>query len=321
MQAAIGGIDITREKGFREVIRIKEGNLEELSQPNTLLIFEDQARKLEVKVGDSLTISTSTPRGVSNTADVRVVAIANNAGLLSSFSVYMEATSLRKLYQLNDTSTGAIMLYLNDLEKIPEIQERLRKKLAEAGFLLMEPNPVAFFMKFESVTREDWTGQKLDVTSWEDEISYITWTLTTLNVLTGVLIGILLVIIVVGIMNTMWIAIRERTREIGTLRAIGMQRGRVMAMFLIEAFLLGIFGTLAGGLLGSLVAFGLNQAGIALPFSVQLFLMSDKLHLEVHLPTVLQCIAGISTATTLAALYPAYRAARLKPVTAMHHIG
>ena len=90
----------------------------------------------------------------------------------------------------------------------------------------MDPDPRAFWLKFETVNREDWTGQKLDVTTWEDEISFIQWTVTAHRPGSPcTLIGVLLVIIVVGIMNTLWIAIRERTREIGTLRAIGMQRG------------------------------------------------------------------------------------------------
>jgi ABC-type antimicrobial peptide transport system permease subunit len=88
----------------------------------------------------------------------------------------------------------------------------------------MDPDPRAFWFKFETVNREGWTGQKLDVTTWEDEISFIQWTVTAITWLSYTLIGILLVIIVVGLMNTMWISIRERTREIGTLRAIGMQR-------------------------------------------------------------------------------------------------
>ena len=48
-------------------------------------------------------------------------------------------------------------------------------------------------------------------------------------------------------MNTMWIAIRERTREIGTLRAIGMQRGGVLRMFLFESFQMGLIGTCGRG--------------------------------------------------------------------------
>ena len=50
-------------------------------------------------------------------------------------------------------------------------------------------------------------------------------------------------------MNTMWIAIRERTREIGTLRAIGMQRRAVLRMFLLESLMLGLVGTVGGALL------------------------------------------------------------------------
>ena len=68
----------------------------------------------------------------------------------------------------------------------------------------------------------------------------MTWTLQALQGLTCVLIVILIAIVVIGIMNTMWIAIRERTREIGTLRAIGMHRRGVLWMFLLESLMLGL---------------------------------------------------------------------------------
>jgi len=58
-------------------------------------------------------------------------------------------------------------------------------------------------MKFQSVSREDWTGQKLDVTTWEDEISFITWVLDAMSCFTRVLITILMCIVGIGIMNTM----------------------------------------------------------------------------------------------------------------------
>ncbi len=147
---------------------------------------------------------------------------------------------------------------------------------------MMEPNPQAFWMKFERVNREEWTGQKLDVTSWEDELSFMMWTLQALQGLSTVLLIILIAILVAGIMNTMWIAIRERTREIGTLRAIGMQRGSVARMFLVESLLLGLGGTIAGAVIGALIAAGLNALNIAVPIGVQLFLMSD--HLFIYVP-------------------------------------
>ena len=171
------------------------------------------------------------------------------------------------------------------------------------------------------MSREDWTGQKLDVTTWEDEISFVTWTLTALYWLTGLLLAILIAIVIIGIMNTMWIAIRERTREIGTLRAIGMQRGSVLWMFLLESLMLGLFASTAGALAGAAIAAGLNGLHLPVPVTVQLFLLSDHLHLSVHWWLLALAISAITLVTGLAALYPSLRAARLRPIVAMSHFG
>jgi ABC-type lipoprotein release transport system permease subunit len=323
MQAGLGGIDVKNEPEFKQVLQIVSGNLDDLAQPNTILVFEGQLEKLDVKVGDAITISAQTPRGTNNTIDCRVAAIARDIGLLSKWNVYVPSETLRALYQLRSDATGAIHVHLPDraLGDIASIAARLRGALTQAGYRVMEPNPQAFWMKFQSVNREDWTGQKLDVTTWEDELSFMTWTLKALEGLTFVLMIILVAIVVTGIMNTMWIAIRERTREIGTLRAIGMQRGGVARMFLLESLLLGLMGTVGGALCGSLIAAALNAAHIQVPLTVQLFLMSDHLHIAVETPSLVKTVVGLSIVTGLAALYPSLRAARLRPVSAMSHFG
>ncbi|WP_309889432.1 FtsX-like permease family protein [Archangium sp.] len=321
IQLGVGGIDVDAETGFRKVIQVREGKLEDLAQPNTLLIFEEQAKKLEVKVGDTVTLSAPTMRGTSNTVDVRVAVIANNVGMLSSFNVYMPNSTLRGLYQLREDTTGALMLYLEDMSAIPAVQARLFKRLPELGYQMMEHDPQPFFMKFETVNREAWTGQKLDITNWEDEISFIKWTVAALDGLTGLLTFVLLVIIAVGIMNTLWIAIRERTREIGTLRAIGMQRGYVLVMFLLEALVLGLLGTSVGAAAGLGVCMALNAADVSVPVAVQMFILSDKLHLVVNPGSMLGAVTFITLCTTTISLVPSFLAARMKPVTAMHHIG
>lgn len=323
LQGGVNGIDIRQEPAFKNVLQITSGNIEDLAQPGTILLFEGQLEKLEVKVGDAITISAQTTRGVANTVDVRVVAIARDIGLLSKWNVYVPAETLRALYQLNSNATGAIHLHLREKEmkNVPQIAARLRTSLEKAGYRVMDADPRAFWMKFETVNREDWTGQKLDVTTWEDELSFMTWTLDLLKGLTALLLIILVAIVVTGIMNTMWIAIRERTREIGTLRAIGMQRGGVLWMFLLESMLLGLFSTAAGAVGGALIAAGLNALNIAVPLTVQLFLMSDRLHVAVHLSALVSAVGLLTLVTALAALYPSFRAARLKPVTAMSHFG
>ena len=321
IQVGMAGIDITREPGFPKVVQLVAGDLKGLEKPGTILIFEDQAKRLEASVGDTLTLSTSTTRGIANTADVLVVAIARNIGFLSMWNVYIPAPTLRNLYQINEDTTGALQVYIKDTSKTREIAERLRVELAKSDYRVMDANSQPFWMKFEPVNREDWTGQKLDVTTWEDELAFMTWTLSALDGLTAMLISILMVIIVVGIMNTMWIAVRERTREIGTLRAIGMQRGRVMAMFLIEAGLLGVLGTVGGVLIGILTSLLLNSAGIPVPLAARIFLLSETLWFSIGTFWPITAVILISVVTTLAAIWPAWRAARLKPVTAMHHIG
>jgi ABC-type lipoprotein release transport system permease subunit len=320
-QMGINGVDIATEPGFRDVVKLVEGKLDDLAQPNTILIFQEHAKKLGVGVGDVLTISTSTPRGVANTADVRVIGVARDVGLISAWNVYVPTVSLNKLYQLNDETTGGVYLYLKDPEQSAPVAARLREAFGKAGYRMMDPDKRPFWEKFEKVNREEWTGQKIDITTWEDETAWMSFSLAIMNALTVVLISVLLVIVVVGIMNTMWIAIRERTREIGTLRAIGMYRGGVLRMFLTEALLLGAAATAAGAILGALGAGVVNAAQIGVPLSVQLFLMSDRLVLSVDPGSALTSAIAITVVTGLAALYPSMRAARLKPVTAMHHIG
>jgi putative ABC transport system permease protein len=321
MQVGVGGIDVAKEPGIRRVLVLKDGSFEGLNKPDGILIFAEQAKKLEAKVGDRLTIAAPTARGTNNTIDVTVVAIANDVGLLSSWNTFVNIQGLRALYQLNDKTTGAIHLYLKDFTRAQAVQAHLRKVFEKEGYGVMENDPRAFWMKFEVVNRENWTGQKLDVTNWEDEISFMKWTVDALTLLSVFLTTVLIVIIGVGVMNIMWITIRERTREIGTLRAIGMQRASVLQMFVIEGFLLGLFGTVAGTTLGLLASFAANAAHIALPVAAQLFVMTDHLILT---PTVGWAAFGIVFITSILtgiSIIPSLRAARMKPISAMSHFG
>jgi putative ABC transport system permease protein len=323
LQAGIAGVDIRQEPNFKSVLKITHGNIDDLAQPNGILLFESQAERLELQVGDALTISAQTTRGVANTVDVQIVAIAKDIGLLSRWNVFVSGAALRQLYQLNDRTTGVLQLHLDEkyIDDLAPIAGRLRKTLEDSGYRVMESDPRAFFMKFQSVSRESWTGQKLDVTTWQDELSFMMWTMNALQGLSALLLLILIAIVVTGIMNTLWIAIRERTREIGSLRAIGMQRGAVARMFLIETTLLGVFGASAGVLLGCAIALALNAAQIHLPLTVQLFLMRDTLFLALEPRALLNAVLLITVVTGAAALYPSMRAARLKPVDAMAHFG
>ena len=322
MDLVLVGVDVTREPAFRRVLRIDSGRLEDLSQPNTVLLFQGQAERLKVRVNDVLTLSAPTDRGVNNTSDVRVVAIARNVGLLSAFSAFIEAGTVRQLYGLNSRTTGAIHLYLKDPGAAPAVAARLRGALARAGWRVMDPDPQPYWMKLmQTVPSEDWTGQKLDVTTADEEMGQFKQFIAALRIVTSLLGLILMFVVIIGILNALAIAIRERTREIGTLRAIGMQRTKVLWLFLLETALLGLAGASAGALVGAAVGAALNAAHIALPEAGQIFLAQERLTFQLDPVAILQTVLLLAGLTVAASVFPARRAARLKPVTAMHHVG
>jgi putative ABC transport system permease protein len=72
---------------------------------------------------------------------------------------------------------------------------------------------------------------------------------------------------------------------------------------------------------GGAVAGALNAAAIELPETMQYFLLQRDLHLAIHAGPVAAYVAFVTFLTTLAALWPSAYAARMRPVTAMHHVG
>jgi ABC-type lipoprotein release transport system permease subunit len=322
MDLVISAIQIDKERRFRQVVQLLSGRLDDLAQPNTILVSEKQAERLHVKVGDALTLSAPTARGVSNTVDVRVVGVMKSVGVLSSIFAFLPEESLRRLYQLNDRTTGAIHLFLRDPEAAPQVTARLIADLRAAGYRVMDHDPQPYWMKLMmKVNDEDWTGQKLDVTTWQDEVSFLDSMLKIVSALATILVSILLFIVVIGIMNTLWIAIRERTREIGTLRAIGMQRTKVAWLFLLEAGLLALGGATVGVLAGWGLSALVNAANVKVNEGLQMLISQDRLAVVIRPGALVVYVVGITLLTALGALLPALRAARLRPITAMHHIG
>ena len=128
--------------------------------------------------------------------------------------------------------------------------------------------------------------------------------------------GIALVVAAIGVVNTMIMAILERTREIGVMRAVGAKRGTVSRLFTIEASLLGFW----GGVVGVAVGYGLTS--LANVF-INKQLLSNGLAARniITLPPwlIITVIAITTLIGMLAGLYPARRAAKLDPVEALRY--
>jgi ABC-type lipoprotein release transport system permease subunit len=92
-------------------------------------------------------------------------------------------------------------------------------------------------------------------------------------------------------------------------------------MFVLEALLLGLFATTSGALIGAVAAVAIDAARLPLPIeAVRVFLMSDTLRLSVEPAHIVQAIVVFTSITVVSALWPATRAARMQPVTAIQHV-
>ncbi len=138
-----------------------------------------------------------------------------------------------------------------------------------------------------------------------------------INVMLASVGGLALFVACLGIVNTMIMAIYERTREIGTLKAIGASRGDIRGMFMIEAGLIGLLGGVLGLVGGWVLGLLLNQV-------IGWYIEREQLPLDAifFVTPWWLAIAALGFATlvgVVAGLYPAARAARLDPLVALRY--
>ena len=224
----------------------------------------------------------------------------------------------RRLYQFRADTSGGLLIYLEDADQATVAMEALRKAFEAEGMRLLEHENRPFYFKRARLAGEDWVGQKLDLTTWRDEMRGILWILAGFRAIRWTLLALLLVIVGIGLMNTMWMTLRERTGEIGTLRALGMPARLVWISFMLEAMMVGLVASVVGAAVGAGLALGIDAAEVPVPMKAfQLIMMTDRVRLVASLWDAGAAVVFVTGVAALAAIAPARRAARLRPVVAM----
>ncbi|MFC7115131.1 ABC transporter permease [Natronoarchaeum sp. GCM10025703] len=129
-----------------------------------------------------------------------------------------------------------------------------------------------------------------------------------LNTFTGFITGIAVISLVVGaigIANIMLVSVTERTREIGIMKAVGFQNRDILQLFLVEAVILGLIGSVVGILVGILGGYAVTRV-LDLPFTFPLEW------------AVIAVVVGIVVGV-VAGLYPAWDGARTDPIEALRY--
>jgi putative ABC transport system permease protein len=127
----------------------------------------------------------------------------------------------------------------------------------------------------------------------------------------------LIAIVLISIMNVMIMAVYERIREIGTIAAIGTLPGKILSMFVIEGFSLGVLGAVVGNVIGLVIVRILDLAKITFDFGRETGLvLSPTLQAwDIVVVSVIVIIVAV-----LGSLQPALKAARMEPITALRHV-
>lgn len=240
---------------------------------DSIAVGVEAARVLGVHAGENVTIGYS-----SNTHSLKVAGIFTTFGTVDDYDINMALPLGQQLFS-KEGKISAVILKLHDKSTADLVKN-----------------------KIESVHPD------LVVKTQDQYVADFSQPIKVLQANISLVSGIAVAAGVLGVSNTMLMAVVERRREIGILKAIGMGTGPVLVSFLQEALVLGVVGGLAGTLLGVLAANVLtipSLIGITITLDVPVQLMLEAF--------------GIALVTALlGGLYPAARAARLNVADALH---
>jgi putative ABC transport system permease protein len=254
-----------------------------------VVIGNELAQMMKAKVGSSLTLLATTTEGNLNAVDVVISGIAS-VGVpdIDKRLVLADLASVQKL--LLSDKVGTLAIYLKEAADTEAVAARVRE---------MQPG--------------------LAVKTWRDLAVFYTAVRALYNRIFGILGVIMICIVLFAMSNTLGMAVVERTREIGTLRAIGTLPSEIVRNFVLEGMVIGGMGATVGMLLAGIATFVLLFAGIEMPpppgrsAGYPLFLSFSPLHYAL-VTLVVVTLAGC------AAWVVSSRAAN-KPVTeALAHV-
>jgi putative ABC transport system permease protein len=257
------------------------------------LIGTGVARSMNVKAGDGLTLLAVTSDGALNGIDVQIVGLVNT-GYKEVDDRYLRITlpSAQRLLQSDRVTNLVVGLDATDNtdEVFAEVAPRLRG-----------------------------LPQQMALKKWIELATYYKQVRTLFSGIFLFLGTVVFFMVVMSSVNTLLMSMMERTREIGTMLAMGTPRSWIVGLFVLEATLIGILGALAGVIGGNLVAVALNHAGLHMPPPPGLTV--DMAFRVLHVPSLMigsSLLVVISLA--LASIVPAIRASRLQIAEALAHV-
>jgi len=274
--------------------RVKEGD--KTIRTGEILVPELLAKGMKVKVGDTVVVIATNRDGSVNGKQFRVGGILESATGPGGRDGYIHIDDAAEILRMDTMEISEIAIRLKNFDKLHEVFDRLKGELSNE---LNKQGKPAF-----------------EVHTWE-KLSPFYNIARMIDIMTFFVKLMLIAIVLISIMNVMVMAVYERVREIGTIAAIGTLPGKIVAMFLIEGFSLGLFGVVVGDILGIAVISILSMAKLSFNFGRQKGLLLSP---GINPQDILLISIIVITISVLASLQPAYKASRMNPIDALRHV-
>ena len=291
MNVSVVGVDPHGEEAFADFETLVAGRALEPDDPEAGLIGEELRKGLGAEIGDWVTVLTSSFDGVVNAVDFRVAGVVRT-GSKEYDSVFVKVPIALAQRAKETGEVERIVVLLDETDDLAGLQPRIEAILSE------------FDRGFE--TRR-----------WDELAGFYDAVVALYTGIFTVFAGIVGVVVMFSVANTMTMAVFERTGEIGALRAIGAPRSTLIAMFLAEGAGVGLLGAGLGVAASWLIAGAVQMAGgIAMPPPPG---MSQGFQAYFNLTGEVLRNAFVVTvvATLVSAVYPAFAASRIRIVEAL----
>lgn len=234
----------------------------------------------------------------------RIVGILNSAGFIGQedSSIFIPIDTARKiLTDITSNQLSSIIVQTSDSSNAQDVATQIEKRL------LLERRVTEQTMDFT-------------VTSAESLLQTVSTVTQTITLFLGGIAGIALLVGGIGIANTMFMSVVERTRLIGVLKALGTTNFEVIKLFLTESAVMGLVGGIIGVLIGSILSgiisdFGTRMTGVGVSGRIG----GGRIITVVTPQLVLSAIGFSVFIGMVSGLFPARRAASLQPVEALRY--
>ena len=275
--------------------KIVEGAYLDASGRNPMLVSERIAKKIQLELRDKVVLTLQDMQGQITAASFRIAGIFDTGNnMFDDFHLFIRSDDFSRLIEDGDSSSEIvheIAVLLHDKEDMYEVQDELE-------------------MRFPGLSIQTYKEIAPTIQLYESQIHLISYIYLT----------IIMLALVFGIVNTMLMAVLERTHEFGMLMAIGMKKSQVFIMVICETLFLSFLAVPFGLALGYMTIEILGEYGINLSAyseSLQNYGISEIIYFEVTQIVYLQVPLAVILTAMISSIYPSLKAVGLKPVDAI----